>query len=104
LDGPDEFFYGKLDDFRVYNRALSDVEIRNLYVAESFPVYTVKNGSWTDATAWSVNRIPASTDAVEIRHNINVPASTNALARTVTYQIAGKVNLGASAKLLLNTN
>lgn len=33
--GPIEYYKGKLDDIRIYNRALSDNEVTNLYLAES---------------------------------------------------------------------
>ena len=33
--GPTEYYKGKLDDIRIYNRALSEQEVTNLYLAES---------------------------------------------------------------------
>ncbi|NDG72423.1 MAG: hypothetical protein EBY32_14250, partial [Proteobacteria bacterium] len=47
IDRNDEFFSGQLDDIRVYNRALSDAEVSQLYAKESIQnnMITVQGGT-----------------------------------------------------------
>lgn len=39
-------------------------------------LYTVKTGLWTDPTIWSCNRVPASSDVVQIKHPVTIPVNT----------------------------
>jgi len=65
-------------------------------------MYSVKSGDWNDPTVWSCNRVPTSTDAVEIRHSVTMPATTTGAARQVQYAGGGKLILTTGAKLRLD--
>lgn len=64
-------------------------------------MYTLQNGSWSDPTVWSCNRIPTTTDLVELRHLITIPSSITVAARQVRYTTGGKLIYGTSSKLIL---
>lgn len=66
------FFRGVIDDLKIYNYALTDVEARTLFFQENNCLdaqYTLKSGNWTDTSVWSCGRIPNSTDKVYILNN-----------------------------------
>ncbi|GAB3942685.1 hypothetical protein GCM10028805_07610 [Spirosoma harenae] len=48
-------------------------------------MYTVKTGLWTDPTVWSCGRIPLSSDLVQLKHVVTIPASYQAQVRRVSY-------------------
>ncbi len=64
-------------------------------------MYTLQNGSWADPAVWSCNRLPTTTDLVELRHTITIPGSITVAARQVRYTTGGKLIYGTSSKLLL---
>ena len=61
-------------------------------------MYTLKNGVWADPTVWSCNRVPVSTDAVEIRHTITIPDAITGQTQKVSYALGGRVIFGAGAR------
>ena len=67
-------------------------------------MYTTKTGNWNDASVWSCNRIPTSTDVVTIKQNnfITIPASYTANVKNVIYETGGKIIEGANSKLCLS--
>ncbi|WP_435354130.1 fibronectin type III domain-containing protein [Emticicia sp. SJ17W-69] len=62
-------------------------------------MYTIKNGSWNDATVWSCNRIPNTTDVVLIKHIITVPTGYTAQAQQITYDQGPTVKFQQTAQL-----
>ncbi|QKZ14233.1 hypothetical protein [Spirosoma sp. KUDC1026] len=64
--------------------------------------YTVKAGSWTDATVWSGNRVPTKTDIVVVKHAISVPANTVVHAQRVVFQTGQKIQFDQNARLQVN--
>ncbi|QKZ12241.1 LamG domain-containing protein [Spirosoma sp. KUDC1026] len=108
-----QFFSGAIDDVRVYRGVLSDAEVRVLYQATtcqtdftlypitSQPYVSLRNGSWNDPTVWSCGCVPTATDAVQVRHEITVPAAFHANALRVYIDKAARLTYGAGGRLLL---
>lgn len=65
-------------------------------------MYTLKSGNWNDPAVWSCGRLPTSTDVVEIRHGIQIPANYVALVNKLIYKARVGLNFGTSARLKLN--
>ncbi|GAB3882229.1 hypothetical protein GCM10028825_04660 [Spirosoma agri] len=65
------------------------------------PLYTVKTGSWTDASIWSQNRLPTALDVVVLKHTVSIPASAVVQARRVVYNAANQLQQGRGAQLKL---
>lgn len=61
--------------------------------------YTVQNGPWGNTSTWSCGQIPTSTDAVEIRHIINIPANYTGLTSNITYTNSGKIVFAETGKV-----
>ncbi len=86
-------FAGLTDELRIYNRALSEGEIKELYTVSSgltqanaedactqaADIRTVKSGNWNDPSVWDTGTVPANGDfvAVEYGHIITVPDSVD---------------------------
>lgn len=62
-------------------------------------MYTLKNGNWNDPTVWSCGRLPTSTDAVEIRHNLQLPASYAGSLKRLTIKALATLRFGPGARL-----
>ena len=62
---------------------------------------TIANGSWTDPAVWSCNRIPTSSDPVEIRHAVTLPMSMLHYALRLTYGFSGRLIYQTNARLRL---
>ncbi|MEZ0487226.1 fibronectin type III domain-containing protein [Fibrella aquatica] len=60
-------------------------------------VYTVKTGSWNDATVWSCNCIPTPTDAVLIKHAVTIPASYTGYTKRIFYEGAGQLKISGAS-------
>ncbi|RYF78518.1 MAG: hypothetical protein EOO39_01235 [Cytophagaceae bacterium] len=60
-------------------------------------IYTVKTGLWNDATVWSCNCIPATTDAVLIKHTVRIPASYTGYTKRIFYEGAGQLQLSGAS-------
>jgi hypothetical protein len=65
-------------------------------------LYSVKDGNWNDPTVWSCNRVPVSTDHVQVKHNITVPNNVQAHALKVTFDPNRTLTYGTNARLLLS--
>ena len=96
------FFNGDMDELRFYNRGLTEQEIAATYEYEKAPVVSINNGNWEDTSVWSCNCVPTSTDVVQVKHAINVPAKTTAYAWNVQYSNNGQVTLSSEARLRLS--
>ncbi|QKZ12589.1 right-handed parallel beta-helix repeat-containing protein [Spirosoma sp. KUDC1026] len=64
-------------------------------------MYTVKSGRWDDASVWSMNRVPASGDAVRIKHLVTVPGEYVARARQLSYDPGQTLQLSTGSKVNL---
>ena len=56
-------------------------------------IYTVQNGNWSDASTWSVNRLPIAGESIGINHAVQVNG---------TFQIK-RVVYGPGARLIFNS-
>jgi PKD repeat protein/glucose/arabinose dehydrogenase len=65
-------------------------------------MFTLKTGNWNDPTVWSCNRIPNSTDAVQLNHIVSIPNQFTASASKVTFSGGTKLLVGTNAKLKLS--
>ncbi len=65
-------------------------------------MYTIASGAWNDPAIWSCNRVPASTDAVCIRHWVNILPATTAAARLIKYDIGGRLMVSSQTLLQIN--
>ena len=63
---------------------------------------TTKAGSWNDATVWSCNRIPTTTDDILINHALTLPAGAQANARRMTFGSNGRLIYSTNARIVLN--
>lgn len=61
---------------------------------------TVRAGNWNDPGTWSCNRVPVSTDEVQVGHLITVPAGISS-ARLVRYVSGGRLQYSAGGRLQL---
>ncbi|GAB3708897.1 hypothetical protein GCM10027592_44570 [Spirosoma flavus] len=99
----DEFFKGKLDDIRIYNRALSESEVAQLYTSEATQAncVSVKSGFWNDPSVWSCNRIPLISDLVQLKHVVTIPTEYQALAMRVTFDDSQRLVFGTGSTIRL---
>ncbi|MDA1120030.1 MAG: T9SS type A sorting domain-containing protein [Bacteroidetes bacterium] len=67
-----ESWDGTVDDFRIYNRALSDTEIADLFVDEG------SLSSETDITSFNFNEQTSIVIPDVVNHTINIPVATGA--------------------------
>ncbi|QMW04101.1 fibronectin type III domain-containing protein [Spirosoma foliorum] len=63
--------------------------------------YTIRAGNWYDNTIWSCNRIPTSTDIVQIKHAVTVPSYYTANALRVGFDPGQQLTFGQYARLQL---
>ncbi|WP_460948274.1 hypothetical protein [Spirosoma daeguense] len=54
-------------------------------------VTSLKAGSWNDPTVWACNVVPVSTDIVQLKHVVTLPASATAQIRMLRNSATGKV-------------
>ncbi len=64
-------------------------------------LYTLKSGSWDDATIWSTGRVPTSTDVVQIRHIVTVADGYSAYCSRIKYTANGRVDVKQNGILKL---
>ncbi|MBO0938100.1 LamG domain-containing protein [Fibrella sp. HMF5335] len=95
------FFNGDLDDFRFYNRDLTDDEVKATFIAENGIIQSVKAGSWLDVATWSCNCIPTAANPVVVKHMVQIPTAETGVAYTMKEVLGGQVVLGSTAKLQL---
>ncbi|GAB3999539.1 hypothetical protein GCM10028807_50050 [Spirosoma daeguense] len=66
--------------------------------------YSVKAGSWSDASVWSCGRVPLLTDLVTLNHAVSLPASYQGQAQRVVYSSGGRLLLSINSRLRLGSN
>ena len=69
------------------------------WVQGTLAMYTVKTGLWNDPTTWSCNRVPVSTDAIQVKHIVTVPAGYVGNALKISFDSGQKLNLVADANV-----
>lgn len=62
-------------------------------------LYTVKAGNWNDPATWSCSCVPATTDAVLLRHAVTIPANGRGAVKQVRYEANGQLRMGSGASL-----
>lgn len=62
-------------------------------------MYTVKAGDWSDPTVWSCDRIPISSDTVQIKHAVTLPVSYVANALQMRFDSGQQVRYSANSSL-----
>lgn len=90
-DACGRYKYGETEDYRLVIRSGCTT------------LYTQKAGSWDDPTVWSCNRVPTSTDVVQVGHPVIIPANFTAQASRVVYASNGLLTFGATARLKLSS-
>ncbi|GAB3746682.1 immunoglobulin domain-containing protein [Spirosoma pomorum] len=78
----------------------SDTSTESVLVVNT-GMYTVKAGRWDDASVWSMNRVPISSDVVRIKHLVSIPTGFVAEARRLSYDPGQTSQLGTSSKINL---
>jgi|GEM_PF-2121432 len=68
-------------------------------VLDCLEMTTVKAGAWDDPTIWACGRVPAVTDAVIIRHTVNVPNDLQTTIKTLRIELGATMSLGANARV-----
>ncbi|MBD2700854.1 hypothetical protein IC229_09405 [Spirosoma sp. BT702] len=67
-------------------------------------MYTVKAGSWSDASVWSCGRLPSFGDVVTLHHAVNLPTSYEGHAQRVIYSTEGSLLFNAGSLLGMTLN
>ena len=92
VDGTGNLYIAELGSHRIRKVASTNVAMT-----------TLKVGNWNDPDVWSCNRVPVSTDVVQINHAVSLPDSYQGHALKVYYGVNGQllVNVRSSLKLAL---
>ncbi|WP_338868400.1 fibronectin type III domain-containing protein [Spirosoma sp. SC4-14] len=64
-------------------------------------MYTIKAGQWDDPAVWSCNRIPTSTDDVQIKHVVSLPAYYTANVHKIQFDIGQQLVYAVYSRLKL---
>jgi hypothetical protein len=83
----------------VVTGACNSVTSTDLVLEINSGMYTVKAGRWDDASVWSMNRVPVSSDAVRIKHQVTVTGGYAAQARQLIYDPGQTLQLGTGSKI-----
>ncbi|GAB4046736.1 purple acid phosphatase family protein [Spirosoma litoris] len=70
-------------------------------VISSGPMFTLKSGNWNDPSIWSGNRVPTSSDTLQLKHLVSIPDNTEVHALTINYDPGIKLQIGLQAKVRL---
>jgi hypothetical protein len=62
-------------------------------------MYTVQSGSWNYASTWSCGRVPTATDAVQVKHAVQVPIGHTATAQRILYDPGQRLLFGVGARV-----
>jgi hypothetical protein len=113
-DAPTRYFKGELDDFYLYNRALSPSEVQQLYTAcspailgntlicaGSTNVYTLGSSSGSTLNSWS---LPSGWTGSSTSNTISVTSNSVSGILSVTTPSGSCGGLGTSASLTVNVN
>nr|WP_293839151.1 fibronectin type III domain-containing protein [uncultured Arsenicibacter sp.] len=76
----------------------------NIYIITppaTYTMYTVTSGNWDNPDTWSERRVPNSSDLLEIRHTVTVPANTTGYGKRIIYRPEGRISTGSGARLQL---
>lgn len=67
----------------------------------ALPLYTIKTGSWLDASVWSENRVPTPADVVVVKHTVTIPAGNVVHAFRLVNPVSPQLQYGQGAQLKL---
>lgn len=65
-------------------------------------MYTVKAGDWSDASIWSLNRLPVNGEPVRIKHLVTVPANYSTQAQLISYDPGQRIRIQQSGRIRLS--
>lgn len=86
---------GDLDDYRFYERLLSDDEMIALYLEEESTraVVSIQSGKWKDKTTWECGRIPkiANQTIIQSGHIVNLSTTNSTRLLTLNGSLEFKV-------------
>jgi hypothetical protein len=85
---PVQFWSGKIDDVRIYNRALSPYEVAQLYYVESAPSISIQKAVYLTANNLLVGSnyvVQASTDLINWTNQDSVFTATNSDWQSTNY-------------------
>ncbi|MFD2936698.1 hypothetical protein [Spirosoma flavum] len=64
-------------------------------------MYTLKTGNWTDPSVWSGNRVPTSSDVLQVKHLVIIPANSVAYGFRMIFTAGVTLQYGQNARLQL---
>jgi hypothetical protein len=79
----------------------NSVTSSELFLVINTGMYTVKAGQWDDASIWSMNRVPISSDDVRINHPVTVSNNSIVRARRISYAPGQTLQLGTGSRVIL---
>ncbi|MDJ1467165.1 LamG domain-containing protein [Xanthocytophaga flava] len=90
---------GKIDEVRLYERALTEADIFNLYAYPSTPAAYTWNGSvgtdWNTAANWTPNGVPSTYDDVVVNSCTTCPKlATTTTVKNLTLNTGAKFDIG----------
>jgi Tfp pilus assembly protein PilV len=98
-----EYHTGKLDELRIYKRALSDMEVLELHRADN-NIISVQSGNWDDPNTWSCDCVPTFTDNVTIKssHVVEISAEASGKCRIISTETGAILKIPTTANFLAN--
>lgn len=85
---PGDFFLGLIDDIRIYNRALSDGEVQQLYLIEAPAIVSINKAVYLASPNLKVGtnyQLEVSTDLINWTNSGDVFTATNSTWRSTNY-------------------
>jgi hypothetical protein len=79
----------------------NSVTSTELVLVINIGMYTVKAGQWDDASIWSMNRVPISSDDVRLNHPVTVPSNSIVRARRISYAPGQTLQVGTGSRVSL---
>ncbi|MBD2704157.1 hypothetical protein IC229_26170 [Spirosoma sp. BT702] len=104
--------YIDLNNNRLFNpetECLGQPAILNYVITNTAPpdlttTFTLKTGSWTDASVWSCGRIPQISDLAQIKHVVTLPPNFQAEAMQVVFDAGQRLLFGTGSTLRMGIN
>jgi predicted outer membrane repeat protein len=79
----------------------NSVTSNELVLVVNIGMYTVKAGQWDDASIWSMNRVPISSDDVRINHPVTVSNNSIVRAHRISYAPGQTLQVGTGSRVSL---
>ncbi len=87
--------------FTVHDSKNCVQDVFRVQVSGTGAMFTVKAGNWNDPMVWSGNRIPLSTDLLQLKHTVVIPNNIVAYGLQVSFDAGIKIQYGTNARLRL---